>query len=487
MFNSIGNFIFYHTPVFLLIQSIWRDEAFSYFMAKPPVIQIIINTANDFNPPLYYIFLHFWVIIVGKSDELLRILSFIFYLLTIFVAYKIAKKITDNKFAYFVALFTMFNPMLLYYAFEIRMYSLFALLTLTSFYFLYVKNWKGYSLSVILGLYTHTFFLLIPFSYASFAFIHGKWVNEAPRAYARGILKFFGERNPPKHYPSTLLRQAQDSLRVSAISHSSTSLHSWFSAKADKRKEIINIIKPYLFFLPWMPIVIKQFIKSRDSWLFPVDFQLIKSVLGNLFTNYEGTPGNWWSITFILSLLIVFFMILSLRKRRKLAISILFPIFLSLTPILIYSVAVKPVYVNRYLIFITVFEILSISLGIYNILNHRVRLAVSILWLFSAIIFNIQISPFHKKTDFKSLFNEINNHATTKDFVFTRTPIAYLESAYYYKYPLNTFIYNPNNISIPNYIGVTLIFPDVSRINYYSNARNFLVNDDATYQLIINN
>jgi len=375
--------------------------------------------------------LHFWVIIVGKSDELLRILSFIFYLLTIFVAYKIAKKITDNKFAYFVALFTMFNPMLLYYAFEIRMYSLFALLTLTSFYFLYVKNWKGYSLSVILGLYTHTFFLLIPFSYACFAFVHGKWVN--------------------------------------------------------KRKELINIIKPYLFFLPWVPIVIKQFIKSRDSWLFPVDFQLIKSVLGNLFTNYEGTPGNWWSITFILSLLIVFFMILSLRKRRKLAISILFPIFLSLTPILIYSVAVKPVYVNRYLIFITVFEILSISLGIYNILNHRVRLAVSILWLFSAIIFNIQISPFHKKTDFKSLFNEINNHATTKDFVFTRTPIAYLESAYYYKYPLNTFIYNPNNISIPNYIGVTLIFPDVSRINYYSNARNFLVNDDATYQLIINN
>ena len=39
-------------------------------------------------------------------------------------------------------------------------------------------------------------------------------INEAPRAYARGILKFLGERNPPKHYPSTLLRQAQDSLRV---------------------------------------------------------------------------------------------------------------------------------------------------------------------------------------------------------------------------------------------------------------------------------
>ena len=64
---------------------------------------------------------------------------------------------------------------------------------------------------------------------------------EAPRAYARGILKFFGERNPPKHYPSTLLRQAQDSLRVSAISHSSTSLHSWFSAKADKNCNVFNI------------------------------------------------------------------------------------------------------------------------------------------------------------------------------------------------------------------------------------------------------
>ena len=77
--------------------------------------------------------------------------------------------------------------------------------------------------------------------------LKGFITNEAPRAYARGILKFFGERNPPKHYPSTLLRQAQDSLRVSAISHSSTSLHSWFSAKADKSNtaQAVEVVSQY--------------------------------------------------------------------------------------------------------------------------------------------------------------------------------------------------------------------------------------------------
>ncbi|MBI4066679.1 hypothetical protein HY411_03100 [Candidatus Gottesmanbacteria bacterium] len=53
--------------------------------------------------------------------------------------------------------------------------------------------------------------------------------NEAPRAHARGIFKFFGERNPPKHYPTTLKLRG-----VSARSHSSTGLHPWSSAKADK-------------------------------------------------------------------------------------------------------------------------------------------------------------------------------------------------------------------------------------------------------------
>ena len=60
--------------------------------------------------------------------------------------------------------------------------------------------------------------------YASFI----KIGNETPRAYARGIFKYFDERNPPKHYPTSLKLRG-----VSAIPHTSTNLRIWFFAKAD--------------------------------------------------------------------------------------------------------------------------------------------------------------------------------------------------------------------------------------------------------------
>ena len=62
------NFIFTKTPLFFLTQSFWRDEAFSYFMAKKNISEIIFLTAKDFNPPLYYSILHFWIKIFGGSE-----------------------------------------------------------------------------------------------------------------------------------------------------------------------------------------------------------------------------------------------------------------------------------------------------------------------------------------------------------------------------------------------------------------------------------
>src|SRR3989338_2106033 len=229
--NALFNFLTFHTPLFYLIQSVWRDEAFSYFMAKPNLLKIIATTAQDFNPPLYYLLLHLWMYMAGHSDIGLRLLSFIF-------------------------LFYLLNPMLLYYAFEMRMYSLYAMFTTLALFYLISKNWKAYTVSAVLGLYSHTFFLLLPLSFAVYAYI---------------------------------LKKA--------------------------RQEISLILRPLLFFIPWLPIVISQFIRSKESWLFPVDWQLINSVLGNLFTGYEGTPWFLWKYTFYFSMFIIFCSFLSLRKK----------------------------------------------------------------------------------------------------------------------------------------------------------------------------
>lgn len=429
MLSSITNFIFYHTPISYLIQSVWRDEAFSYFMAKPNIIQVIINTANDFNPPLYYLLLHFWMNIFGRLDESLRFLSFLPHIASVFVAYQLGLRIFTKRFAFFVAVFTFFNPMLLYYAFEIRMYSLYALLAFCSLYFFIVKNWKWYTVSCLLGLYTHSFFSLIPASYLFYL---------------------------------------------------------WFN-KQFSRKHIGNALKPFIFYLPWLPILTIQFLRSKDSWMFPVDLQLIKSVLGNLFTNYEGTPGSWWQWTFLLSVIIFLSLILAARKKKREASLFIIPILVPLVLILGFSVLMRPIYVNRYMIFITVFEIMGISFFIFSIKNKIIRLLTASLWLIFVIILNIIISPHHKKTDFKTTFMEINKKASQNDFVYTKTPISFLESAYYYKFPNRVFVFNPNNIAIPDYIGINAIFPQVSRASLPpSPSRIFFIADDASYEVIIN-
>ncbi len=429
------NFIFYHTPLFYLIQSIWRDEAFSYFMAKPDLIKVIINTASDFNPPFYYLLLHYWILLFGKWDEMLRILSFIPHLLTVYIAYKFARELFPKKYALFVAIFTFLNPMLLYYAFEIRMYSFYALFTICSLYFFHKKRWNWYTITTVLGLYTHSFFPLVIASYILY-------------------LKLI---------------------------------------KNIEKKIYINTLKPILFYIPWVPVIIAQFIRSKDSWMFPVDWQLVQSALGNIFSSYEGTPGDWWPYTAILSALIMIFIGLSLylnrNKMHKINMALLFTIsiFLPLILILGFSILIRPIFVNRYLIFITIYEIMAISLSITSIKNKHIRSFFITGWLIFIIIFNIFITPYHRKTDFKSVFAEINRIALSEDFVYSKTPIAFLESTYYYKYESNTYVYNPKNIHIPNYIGVNIVYPDVSKTSFPKlPVKTYLIDDDASYEIVIN-
>ena len=161
MVNAILNFVFNHTPIFYLTQSIWRDEGFSYFMAKANVWEIILNSIQDFNPPLYYITLHFWMKIFGESDITLRMMSFVFHILSVYVAYLLVKKIFEEKFAFFVAALVFFNPMLMYYAFELRMYSMYAFFTLASLYFFIQKRWRPFTIVSTLGIYTHSFFIFV--------------------------------------------------------------------------------------------------------------------------------------------------------------------------------------------------------------------------------------------------------------------------------------------------------------------------------------
>src|SRR3989338_2251456 len=156
-------YLFTKTPLLFLTQSLWRDEAFSYFMAKKNIFEMIFLTAKDFNPPLYYFILHFWMKIFGGSEIALRSLSIIFFWATIYVAFLFLNNIfkIKQKKSFFYLLFFVINPFLLYYAFEARMYSMLAFFATLSFYYFLKKNYKFYTLVTVLGLFTHYFMIFV--------------------------------------------------------------------------------------------------------------------------------------------------------------------------------------------------------------------------------------------------------------------------------------------------------------------------------------
>ena len=157
------NWLFTKTPLVFFVQSFWRDEGFSYLMAKKYIFQLLVSTARDFSPPFYYLILHYWMKIFGSSEISIRSLSLIFYWATLYVIFLFLKDIFKYslKKSWFYLLLFALNPLLIYYSFEGRMYSMLAFFATLSYYSLYKKNSKLYLLSSILGLYTHYFMVLV--------------------------------------------------------------------------------------------------------------------------------------------------------------------------------------------------------------------------------------------------------------------------------------------------------------------------------------
>lgn len=119
-------------------QSLWLDEAISAQVVKVySIFEIPIKfSISDFHPPIYYMFLKLWTSVFGYSELSLRLPSIIFSLITIYVVYLIAKQISNKRTALWAAIFTGFNPLLIYYSQETRMYSMSTLwLTLAVYFF----------------------------------------------------------------------------------------------------------------------------------------------------------------------------------------------------------------------------------------------------------------------------------------------------------------------------------------------------------------
>jgi mannosyltransferase len=118
---------------------IWYDEAFSIFLSRQSLREIVAGTAADTMPPLYYFLLKGWMFLCNQV-WFLRTLSVIFSLGIIVLVYMVTSRWFNQRAGLWAALFTAVSPLQIYHAQEIRMY---ALLTLALFAYIifFMRLW----------------------------------------------------------------------------------------------------------------------------------------------------------------------------------------------------------------------------------------------------------------------------------------------------------------------------------------------------------
>ena len=434
------NYLIAHSPLLYLTQSLWRDEVFSVYMAARPISFFV--THLDFEPPFYYLLLHFWTKIFGMSEIAGRSLSLLAFAgatgIIIFWSEKMFKK---HWLAWWLPVFFFFNPMLLYYGMELRTYGWYIFFATLALFAYDQRKWKLWTAATVLGFYTHTFLVIVPF-----ALISHYLFSQRKQLFSRGFRSFC----------------------------------------ADPMIRAIFVVG--LCIAPWLVKIGVAATKLRQSWYFPVDSNLITSVLGNLFLGYEGTPWYLWTFTKYLSLLILGASIVALLSKKVSRTAA--PLFVQVYVPLIVIIGIsffKPIYVNRYMIAVTIAEVLLIAIAIYAIRNAIVQKITAALFLLFVLGFNVWYPSLHAKTDIRETMRQVKALTSPTDVIMTDSPLVFFETMYYSGDPAHVYLYNPELNEFPWYVGDAIVNPKQIVAEYPPYPiRAFVVHQNGKFDVTYN-
>jgi hypothetical protein len=152
------------------VQSLWYDEGVTAQIARLGVGELVRWTADDIQPPFYYLLVAGWLRIIepwaGSLAYTLRWLSAAWGVLLVPLVAALAHRLWDRRAALGAALVATTAPTMVYYGQEARMYTLLVLWVAGSAYAL--VRWRqarpvgfgsvgGYVITGLAALYTHYF------------------------------------------------------------------------------------------------------------------------------------------------------------------------------------------------------------------------------------------------------------------------------------------------------------------------------------------
>jgi len=420
MNNKNKQFIFYAIVFFGIFLRLFKlnypgitvDEYItSNFCSGKNLLYLIFDTlANNPHPPLFFILEYIITAIFGISEISIRILPALFSIISIFVFYKFVRSFFSEKIS-FIALFLFcFNPYLIYYSHDARMYPFFLLVSiLIIYYFLMSIKYNS--------------FLFVPFIFWS---IIGLYVHN----YTFNLLLILNFLVFLKYYEEIRLNQ-------------------WIKA---------NIII-FLFWVPLIPFYIKSVLGDAYSLkvgLLLAPFYTIKNFIFGLTINFN----LFIIVAFIFITFLIFNAIITNRDKTKKQINLLVEISLLFIAIpWIESIILTPVYSDRTLIIIVPYIIILVSIGA----SYLSKNGLTIFLLIIVFIYAISNYNFFYNKDFQNInygeqFDFLLNKIDDSDVIIHTNTSSYAAYEFYNKLKYKKNFENRLLQEIPEFKGGKLKF-----------------------------
>jgi mannosyltransferase len=112
---------------------LWLDEALTVNVARLPLHELPNALRHDGAPPLYYVLLHFWMLVFGTGNLAVRSLAGVFGVASLPLAWLAGRRLGGRRVAWACLIVVATSPFAVRYATENRMYSLEVLLTFAGY------------------------------------------------------------------------------------------------------------------------------------------------------------------------------------------------------------------------------------------------------------------------------------------------------------------------------------------------------------------
>lgn len=163
--------------------ALWYDEAFTAWLARLPLPDMLNAIAGDVHPPAWYLVEWLMVRVFGASETALRSPACVLGIVNLWLAWVVARRLATKPIAVQALAIFALSPFQIYYSQEARMYGLLQFAVLAATWAALSRRWAAMAGAGLLGLLTHN--LMVVYLVPIFALAIGRdwvYVHQAMRA-----------------------------------------------------------------------------------------------------------------------------------------------------------------------------------------------------------------------------------------------------------------------------------------------------------------